>query len=290
MKEHVRTLAVVMTCHNRREKTLGCLSNLAAQSGIDQLRVNAYVVDDGSTDGTGAAIRELFPNVIILQGDGSLYWNGGMRKAIDAAMREGFDFYLWLNDDTVLDADALGRLLKTFDDLESLTHMPSIIVGSIRDPETRQLTYGGSRHVSRFNPLRVELVVPSDMPQRCDVFNGNVVLVPRGIAESLGNLSRHFKHRAGDYEFSLRAREAGFVAWVAPHYFGQCARNSIAGTWRDPLLPRRTRIKKIISPTGMPMRERLYFVYRFGGIFWPVYFISVYVRFIVGLFGRSEKQ
>jgi hypothetical protein len=36
----------------------------------------------------------------VLGGDGSLFWNGGMRLAYADAMRSDFDYYLWLNGDT----------------------------------------------------------------------------------------------------------------------------------------------------------------------------------------------
>jgi GT2 family glycosyltransferase len=287
MSAPVRTMAAVMTCHNRRAKTLRCLKTLEEQRGCDQIRLRTFVVDDGSSDGTGAAVAEQFPGVTVLAGDGSLYWNGGMRKALARAMAEGFDFYLWLNDDTVLQPNALARLLETFDALQANGVRHPIVVGSLCDPDTGALTYGGSRCTSRRNPLAVSMIMPGDAPQRCDVFNGNIVLVPAAVAHAVGNLSEHFKHRGGDYDYALRARQLGFEAWIAPGYLGQCARNSIAGTWRDTSLPRRVRIRKLLEPTGMPVGERFYFVSRFGGPFWPVHFISVYLRFLAGLLKRS---
>ena len=67
------------TCHNRREKTLRALASLREQVLPDGTALQVCLVDDGSTDGTGAAVAEQFPEVKLLQGDGQLFWAGGMR-------------------------------------------------------------------------------------------------------------------------------------------------------------------------------------------------------------------
>ena len=43
-------IVVVMTCHNRREKTTGCLAKL--HDGNNNNEYHYIVVDAGSTDGT----------------------------------------------------------------------------------------------------------------------------------------------------------------------------------------------------------------------------------------------
>ena len=75
--------------------------------------LDVFVLDDASSDGTGEAIAEQFPEVTVLRGDGKLYWNGGMRRAFAAAIAGDYDYYLWMNDDTTLDDGALALLLET---------------------------------------------------------------------------------------------------------------------------------------------------------------------------------
>src|SRR5215471_21751813 len=100
-------VAVLMTCFNRKSMTLEALDTLFSQKHTDNLDVTVYLVDDNSSDGTGPAVVQRYPQVILLQGSGSLFWNGGMRKAFATALATGFDGYVWLNDDTRLEADAL---------------------------------------------------------------------------------------------------------------------------------------------------------------------------------------
>lgn len=289
--EGMASLAVIMTCHNRRMTTVRCLRRLHTQAGLGTLRVDVILVDDGSTDGTAAAVAAEFPTVRVVPGDGSLYWAGGMRLGMAAAMDVGYDFYLWLNDDTDLDDDALSRLLETYHALLARTGSEPIVVGSLRDPASGELTYGGSVRTSRWHPLRFSRVAPAmDAPIRCDVINGNVVLISRSVVYKVGNLHPAMRHAAGDYEYALRAARHGIYSWVAPGYFGTCARNTAAGTWLEPNLSLLDRYRRLLGPKGYPVRQRAAYMSEHGGILWPLLFAAVYVtlpiRHVAARFAR----
>lgn len=261
-------IGVVMACHNRRDKTLAALRALAAQRG-DNAEVEVHLVDDASTDGTAEAVRAEFPDVEILPGDGGLYWNGGMRVAFAAAMARDPDHYLWLNDDTVLDPDALRVLLDT------AAHNLGIVAGSTRDPDTGELTYGGVRRPDRSRPLRFALVPPGDEPRECETMNGNAVLIPRAVARVVGNLEPAYRHSMGDYDYGLRARRAGFAVSITPGTVATCARNPEPVPGERPL---RQELARIADVKNLPARDWLVFSRRWAGPAWPVYWASPYVR------------
>jgi glycosyltransferase involved in cell wall biosynthesis len=76
-------LAVLIASYNRRDATLCCMSRLLPQIGED---ARVYLVDDGSTDGTAVSVAGLKDKRIkVINGDGSLFWAKGMRKAWEAA-------------------------------------------------------------------------------------------------------------------------------------------------------------------------------------------------------------
>ena len=54
-------ITALLASHNRRPKTLACLSSYFAQEVPDDVTLSAVLVDDGSTDGTADAVRERFP-------------------------------------------------------------------------------------------------------------------------------------------------------------------------------------------------------------------------------------
>jgi GT2 family glycosyltransferase len=73
------SIAVLITCYNRKEKTMQCLRALFDQNGLgNEFNIEVFLVDDGCKDGTVEVIIQDFPQVTIIQGNGNLYWNRGM--------------------------------------------------------------------------------------------------------------------------------------------------------------------------------------------------------------------
>jgi len=230
------------------------------------MRFEVFLVDDGSTDGTGESVRRLFPRVNLIRGNGNLYWCGGMRMAWEHALNKGFDAYLWLNDDTELLPGAIRSLLD-------VTHnLRGIVVGTCKSGDHTKLTYGG-----RLRTDPVHIIEPKDYPQECELINGNIVLVPSYVSDVLGNLSSEFVHTSGDNDYGLRALKAGFKNWIAPGYAGICEPNP-PSPWTDSHVPVYKRLKNLYSPKGQPPREFYIYSKRHHGYWWPIDMIKLFLR------------
>ena len=286
-------IAVLITCFNRRDTTLAALSALFAQELPPDNCLDVFLADDGSTDGTGATVQDRFPQVHVCQGTGFLYWNGALRLAWEVALKEDFNFYLWLNDDTFLNKDALRLLLATYISLKAV-HGELIVVGTTRDPITGVHNYGGLKRRSWLRRLRFDLIPFHDIPVCCDSMNGNCVLVPSSIVRHIGILNAAFSHSMsmGDIDYGLRATAAGFSIWVMPGHVGTCRSNSDAGTWRDTSLGIVQCWRKLRSPKTFAPRQRLVYVKAHAGMLWPICWASPYVSVLArGMrrwFRRSE--
>lgn len=282
------TVAVAMTCHNRKSATMECLRCVFHSAKVGQCDIQIVLVDDGSTDGTSAAVLSEFPEAHVIQGCGSLFWNGGMRVAIEHALGLENNFLMWLNDDTILDSNALEILLATYSGVAQKEGDSQIVVGTTRDSDNRRATYGGLNRRHKFwRPVTFNLVQPADHVQRSDTMNGNCVLIPIELARRLGNLDQNFKHSMGDTDYGLRAQGNGAGVWVAPGTIGVCNRNSIAGSFVDPKIPIRARLQRILGPKGMPPRAWWVYVKRHGGALSPFLWLWPYIRVIAaGLIRR----
>ena len=200
-----KQLAVLITCHNRRDTTLACLKALYQQN-LDVI-IDVFLVDDGSSDGTTEAINSYYPDVNIIEGNGNLFWAGGMRLAFAKAMKYGYGYYLWLNDDTILEPQALNDLLNIHDNLAKRGHANSIVVGSTKDAVTGEATYGGAVQSKLWYTKKFEFVEPGQTIQQCDTLFGNCVLIPGLVAAKVGNIDDVFIHRMADIDYGLRAQE-----------------------------------------------------------------------------------
>ena len=204
----IKKIAILLTCHNRREKTIQCLQSLYKCILPENFFLDVFLVDDGSSDGTSNAVKIEFPQVNVILGDGQLYWNRGMHLAWATAVKsEYFDYYLWINDDVQLLPNAICDLLDTS------TKNDSIAVGTMRSIKTPEATYGGWNS-------KGQLIAPIEVPQICNTFNGNLVLVPDEVYKKIGNLDPIFKHGIGDFDYALRAKKKDIKCFISPNFSG----------------------------------------------------------------------
>lgn len=234
------TLAVLLTCHNRKEKTLTCLSTLYTCKMPENLKMDVFLVDDGSTDGTSNAISEAYPNVVIIPGTGNLFWNRGMYLAWSKAeAKKNYNYFLWLNDDTYLFANALEELTAAAD----LNNNRTIIIGSACSKTNGKITYSGYDSDGL-------LIIPEQPMKEATTFNGNCVLIPDFVFEKVGKLDPLFHHAIGDIDYGHRALAKGIKSYVAPKVLGFCEGHDLLPTWCLKEIPFRKRIKSLYSPLG----------------------------------------
>ena len=284
------SLAVLITCFNRRGKTIACLEGLLSNALPSDLRMMVFLVDDGSTDGTSEAVRSGFPNVQLIQGTGDLYWGGGMRLAFSEAMKGNFDYYLWLNDDTIIYADTVSRMLGVQNQVERSGENGAIVVGTTCDAANGEPTYGGQIRTDPNRKLKFHLVIPSDTPVPCDTINGNCVLISRAVVAKVGNLDDALVHSMGDIDYGLRAVKAGCKLWVMPGFVGFCSWNTGTDTYNDRALSLLPRLRKMLGPKGLPFTPWRVLTKLHAGPLWFVYWLWPYTRVVIDSLARRYRS
>ena len=270
--------AILLTCHNRINKTINCVKGLIEGN---ETPMEFVIVDDGSTDGTVQALVSLNDeidhrkaSISILNGDGSLFYSGGMRKAMEYAQREiSADYFLLINDDVSFDEKVIDNIIEQKRGLADI-----VFVGATRNSEGK-CSYGGIKYN---RGIHYSTVSPSSPDRSCDTFNANFVFIPKEIFVKVPIMDSHYKHSLGDFDYGLSIKKCGYRIEVLEQYVGVCENNSSAGTWLDTSLSRRERIKKKESVKGAPAGQWFYYLKKNFGLGKAIVSsITPYVRIII---------
>lgn len=265
------TIAVLLATRNRKQKTIACLQSLQRQRLPQGVKLSVHVTDDASTDGTPEAVKEVYPTATVYAGSGQLFWAGGMRHTWKQAAKSSPDFYLLLNDDTILYEEAINTLLNA----PSVEN--SLCIGSTKDPVTEERSYGGRKLTAKRSWRDDEVVLSESAYLPCDVANANIMLVPKAAVEKIGILSDAYTHGLADYDYSLTASRAGFTVYVAPGFLGECV-NDHGKNWQSNKTTLKQRIAYMKSPKGLAYKEYMTFIRKHFPFSYPSAFVKVWMK------------
>lgn len=165
-------------------------------------------------------IAQEFSDVVVLRGNGNLWWteatNWGIRYAQQHRVRREAHFVLTLNDDTFVGPDYLQTLIDAYQ------RFKPCLIGSVsvnRD-NPNQLEYAGTsmelytaggRHLAAdYNHDYLELLRRTTYVESHSL-PGRGMLIPMDVFDRIGLFdAQRFVHYMSDIEFSLRARKAGY--------------------------------------------------------------------------------
>lgn len=277
----IRTIATLLTSHNRKDKTVNCLESLfeAKQSCLVNFEMDVYLTDDGSSDGTATYVHELFPQVRILQANGNLYWAGGMRNSWRKALETGnYDSFLLLNDDTEIEPNCFDELFETHKFSVKCYGTGAIYVCSVRDKITLEHTYGGSILINKWT-YQLQSIIPDGKIKECNFGNSNIMLVHKDVVKKMGIFDNKYIHAKADYDYTLRAGKYNIPVLVCPYYCGFCTRDNKTPDLRKMTL--KERIQYLKSPKGIEISEYLYFMRKFFPWRTPFVFCSLWLKTIM---------
>ena len=212
------TLAVVVLNWNGLADTRALLPTLARCRVPEGWRMRVLVVDNGSRDGSAAAIAGEFPAVEVVALGENRRFAGGCNAGLERALAGGADAALLLNNDTEAEPGLLERLLLALEqDPRAGAAAPLICFRRPLDA----IWYAGGRCVPALGLAAHRGLRRRDHGQYRGVeptgyLTGCCLLATRAAWERVGLLDERYHLYAEDADWCLRARAAGFRLLFVP--------------------------------------------------------------------------
>jgi GT2 family glycosyltransferase len=275
-------VAVIVLNWNGRGVTLACLESLRK---ADLGGAAVWVVDNGSRDGSLAAIRDRFPEVRVVALPENRGYAGGNNAGIRAALEAGAKAVLLLNNDTEVASDFLGPLLWALDRDPRAAAVSSAIM-RLDSPNVLQQAwcevhfgYGLCRRVG-VNALPGE---GYDTPRRVDAAIGCSLLIAADVLGRVGLLDEAYFAYHEEIDWCVRARAAGYYLYYEPYsrvYHHYSKSTDVTRPARRPRTIRRESLPNPIPLQWNPVRTYLgarnsvRFIRRHAGPLRTLYFAS----------------
>ena len=202
-------IAIIIPVYNRKNTTLNCISQFQ-QISKKGFETDIIVIDDGSTDGTSEAIMQKYPDTILLQGDGNLWWSGGINKGFEYALKEKYEFVYTINDDVKMFPETLQFLYDT------TKNNRNAVAASVLLGEDDVIYSAGIKFKGHFKRMKSQIkgkYKPSYAGKiwEADCIATKSALIPIEVIKKVGFFnSKRFPHNYADFDYFIRVKKAGF--------------------------------------------------------------------------------
>jgi hypothetical protein len=175
-------------------------------------KLEIVVVDNGSEDGSPSILRSRFPQLTILENGRNLGYTGGNNVGLRYALTRGAQYIWLLNNDAVAEPTSLSCLVRAAEATDPLALLSPQIwdgagavywAGTVLDLEDRQ-----------FVDVVAAQKEGTTIPVGPLLLAGTGLLIKRKAIETLGLLEDRYFAYVEDFDYSLRAIQAGFETRV----------------------------------------------------------------------------
>jgi GT2 family glycosyltransferase len=215
MARRIVSVAVVLLGLNGREDTLRCLETLQ-HSDTPDLRI--ILVDNGSTDGSGDAVREAYPEVTVLRQETNQGFSEGNNIGIREGLAGGADWVMIVNNDTLFARDTISKMVEAAQTDPAIGVVCPLILYAEPDDV---IWYAGRKFdLRRGYHGRPWGLGDKDTGQFTGIYDvdtatGCAMLMPRAALEKVGLLDAELFFYMEDTDWCLRFRESGYRVVVA---------------------------------------------------------------------------
>jgi hypothetical protein len=214
----LKTLAVIVLNWNGLADTRALLATLARCRVPPGWRLKVTVVDNGSQDGSAAALAAAFPEIGLIALTENRRFAGGNNEGLRRALDAGADAAMLINNDTEADPELILRLLLALEqDPSAGAAAPLIYFGAPTD----RIWYAGatcapSLALAKHRGLRERDRGQFRAVEPTGYLTGCCLLATREAWTKVGLLDERYYIYAEDADWSLRARAAGYRLLFVP--------------------------------------------------------------------------
>lgn len=283
-KSRLPSVYAVIPVFNGKQHTQSFLESFSKQS---YRNLHIIIVDDGSTDGTSEMIAKKYPKVIVLKGDGNLWWSGATNLGVKKALSDSADFILTINNDLVVKRDYVSSLVNVAQE------HPKSLVGSliIHDKEPLKVWYAGAYLNKRSGEMQHIAGDVGDFKKdvvRSEWLTGMGVLIPARVFNKIGYYDIvNFPQYFGDADFSIRAKLSGFPLIVSTQ---SVISSDVDSSWLHKQIakPKLRSLYDLLFSIRSPyqLKTRIKFLRLYFGASWPILAMKFYLWTLKGTYIR----
>jgi len=203
---------IIVLNWNGTDDTLACLTSLAA---LDYDNYRVVVVDNGSRQPLRREVEAAHPHVVVIENPVNLGYAAGNNVGIRYALEQGADFVWVLNNDTVVEPDALSALLAVADHHEQAAAVGGrVYLG--RSRERLWVTWGRVTWLQSLIALVGQNSADGhafDGEREVEWLPGCSILFRADSLKRVGLFDEAYFAYHEDVEWAARARQAGWQLW-----------------------------------------------------------------------------
>lgn len=231
-----KLVSIIILNWNGWQDTIECVESCRK---LDYSNTRILIVDNGSTDSSEAILRERFPDIEIIQTGTNLGFAGGNNAGIRYALAQNADYVWLLNNDTVVDAEALSALVRVAEDDKTVGMVGSKIV---YHDNPRLLWYAGAVLDSE-SPYRMHHKGLGEVDsgqynelEETGFVTGCSLLANQKMITEIGLIYEGFFLYFEDSDWNIRAQKAGWKLIYCPTSLVYHKVSSSMGGSESPLL------------------------------------------------------